>query len=82
MKRWFALFLLVLAMRAQAHEVRPAYLELTERSPGEFDVLWKVPAMGGTPLAGEEIPHLQPALPEDSGPTKFLPCGDRGAASH
>src|SRR5688572_22207386 len=58
-----------------AHEVRPAFLELTERPPGEFDVLWKVPAMGGAPLAGEEIPHEQPALAKDTGATKTLPCG-------
>ena len=30
----------------QAHEVRPAYLELTQTDPDVFDVLWKVPAMG------------------------------------
>ena len=29
MKHWFAIFLLVFALRANAHEVRPAYLELT-----------------------------------------------------
>jgi hydrogenase/urease accessory protein HupE len=60
---------------ASAHEVRPAFLELTERVPGEFDVLWKVPAMGGAPLAGEEIPHEQPVLKDDSGATKAMPCG-------
>ncbi|MEM9656891.1 MAG: HupE/UreJ family protein [Planctomycetota bacterium] len=32
---------------ACAHEVRPAYLELTQTAPHAFDVLWKVPAMGG-----------------------------------
>ena len=48
-----------------AHEVRPAFLELKERVPGEFDVLWKVPAMGGPPLAGEELPHPQPPLLSD-----------------
>ena len=58
-----------------AHEVRPAFLELTERAPGEFAVLWKVPAAGGVPLAGEEIPHEQPALLDDSGTTKAMPCG-------
>jgi hydrogenase/urease accessory protein HupE len=58
-----------------AHEVRPAFLELTERAPGEFDVLWKVPAVGGTPLAGEEIPHPQPALADDPGATQTMPCG-------
>ncbi len=29
-----------------AHEVRPAYLELKQTGPDTFDVLWKVPAMG------------------------------------
>ncbi len=57
------------------HEVRPAYLELTERAPGEFDVLWKVPAMGGAPLAGEEMPHAAPVEPAESEPTQALPCG-------
>ncbi len=75
MKRWLAIFLLVFALRANAHEVRPAYLELTERAPGEFDVLWKVPAMGGAPLAGEEMPHPQPAVVDEPAATKTMPCG-------
>ncbi len=29
-----------------AHEVRPAYLELRETTPGTYDALWKVPARG------------------------------------
>ncbi len=75
MKRWLPIFLLVLTLRANAHEVRPAYLELTERAAGEFDVLWKVPSLGGTPLAGEEIPHEQAVLPEGPEATKTMPCG-------
>jgi hydrogenase/urease accessory protein HupE len=75
MKRWLAILLLIFALRADAHEVRPAFLELTERAPGEFDVLWKVPAMGGTPLAGEELPHPQPVPAGDPGATKTMPCG-------
>ncbi|MEY4484630.1 MAG: hypothetical protein RL693_2082 [Verrucomicrobiota bacterium] len=60
----------------QGHEVRPAYLELTERAKGEFEVLWKVPAIGGAPLAGEEIPHEQTQLlPDDSNAPKTMPCG-------
>ncbi len=61
--RWVSLLtsvatVLILALSStSAHEVRPAFLELTERAPGEFDVLWKVPALGGAPLAGEELPH-------------------------
>ena len=56
--------------------MRPAFLELTEHAPGEFDVLWKVPAMGGAPLAGEEISHEQPvAEAAEPGPVRTLPCG-------
>ena len=36
----------VLSTAADAHEMRPAYLALEETQPGEFSVLWKVPAMG------------------------------------
>jgi hydrogenase/urease accessory protein HupE len=77
MKRWLSILALVsTALSARAHEVRPAFLELTERAPGEFDVLWKVPAMGGKPLAGEELPHPQPSLAGNSdAPNKSMPCG-------
>jgi hydrogenase/urease accessory protein HupE len=34
-----------------AHEVRPAYLELTEDVPGSFDVLFKTPMQGDLRLA-------------------------------
>ena len=45
------LWLLVIAAvcctsSVQAHEVRPAYLEIRETSPGTFDIVWKVPARG------------------------------------
>jgi hydrogenase/urease accessory protein HupE len=39
------------AAAAAAHEVRPAYLELREGTPGEFTVLWKTPARGEMRLA-------------------------------
>jgi hydrogenase/urease accessory protein HupE len=42
---------------SQAHESRPAYLELTERMPGLFDVTWRRPARG------ELVLRLQPAFP-------------------
>ncbi|WP_009959237.1 HupE/UreJ family protein [Verrucomicrobium spinosum] len=73
----FSLVCLVLSCSvASAHEVRPAYLELTERAKGEFDVLWKVPAPGGIPLAGEEIPHERPVpLPDAANAPKNMPCG-------
>jgi hydrogenase/urease accessory protein HupE len=78
-KQWLPLLLLVWCVAfvpsVIAHEVRPAFLELTERAPGEFDVLWKVPAMGGAPLAGEEIPHPPPVVLDDPGATRTMPCG-------
>src|SRR5688500_10963161 len=75
MRRWLAILVPLFAVTAPAHEVRPAFLELTERAPGEFDVLWKVPAMGGTPLAGEELPHPQPSLAADPNAPTTMPCG-------
>src|SRR5436190_556923 len=74
MRRWLAILGLV-AATASAHEVRPAYLELAERAPGEFDVLWKVPVLGGTPLAGEELPHQEEATKADANMMKTMPCG-------
>ena len=35
---------------AQAHEVRPAYLELKETAPGQFQVLWRTPVLSGMRL--------------------------------
>ncbi len=41
----------VLTVCAQAHELRPAYLEMREVAPGEFTVLWKTPMRGEMRLA-------------------------------
>lgn len=41
-----ALLALGIAAPAAAHEVRPAYLEITERANGKADVLWKQPSQG------------------------------------
>jgi hydrogenase/urease accessory protein HupE len=38
--------LLLWALPLSAHESRPAYLQLSEISPGRFEVLWKRPALG------------------------------------
>ncbi|MDB6133703.1 MAG: hypothetical protein JWM59_1946 [Verrucomicrobiales bacterium] len=71
-----ALFLILSGVSSRAHEVRPAFLELREGAPNEFEVLWKVPAPGGIPLAGEEIPHEQRVLPPgDPGASRTMPCG-------
>jgi hydrogenase/urease accessory protein HupE len=42
--------------QAAAHEIRPAYLEINERAPDRFNVLWKAPSMGTLVL------RLQPQL--------------------
>jgi hydrogenase/urease accessory protein HupE len=36
---------------AQAHEARPAYLEIDESTPGHYTVLWRTPVLAGTHLA-------------------------------
>ena len=45
---------------AQAHEARPAYLELTEASAGRYEVLWRTPL-----LSGQRLP-VALALPEET----------------
>src|SRR5262245_31806028 len=64
-------FALVLAMAlwsglCAAHEVRPAYLEIREARPGEFEVLWKTPMQGDARLALEPafLPGLEPLGPK------------------
>lgn len=58
------LFLLLLnaATSLNAHEIRPALLEIKERSPGLYDVTWKVPTKGNQILA------VSPILPESFNP--------------
>jgi len=49
--------LLGLAAQSCAHEIRPALLQIEEREPGLFDVIWKVPVLG------DVIPDIQPVFP-------------------
>jgi hydrogenase/urease accessory protein HupE len=42
--------LLALAPAARAHEVRPAYLEITETGPGRYAVVWRTPLLSGMRL--------------------------------
>jgi len=44
---------------AAAHEVRPGYLEIRQRSADTYDVLWKVPALGELRL------RLEARFPEE-----------------
>ncbi len=53
----FVLSLLGFSLGVQADEIRPAYLQLSENSPGVFSVLWKVP------VKGSKMPALQIRLP-------------------
>jgi hydrogenase/urease accessory protein HupE len=65
--RWLpilvALASLLVPLPGHAHEVRPAYLDLSEDGPGEFSVLWKTPMLGEMRLA------LQPVF---SGPVEAV----------
>jgi hydrogenase/urease accessory protein HupE len=45
---------------AQAHESRPAYLEINETTPGRYDVIWRTPVN-----AGMRLPILL-RLPDDT----------------
>ncbi|MGH9399042.1 MAG: HupE/UreJ family protein, partial [Thermoanaerobaculia bacterium] len=46
------------AVPLSAHEMRPGYLELREKAPGRYEVLWKQPAVGEMRL------KLDPVFPE------------------
>ncbi|MAN45531.1 MAG: HupE/UreJ family protein [Alphaproteobacteria bacterium] len=52
------LALMIASLGAEAHEVRPAYLEITETAPGQYDVTWKQPILDGRRL------KLEPTFPE------------------
>jgi hypothetical protein len=55
----FAVLLLLTGLGAaadlQAHEIRPALLNITEQKPGWFEVTWKVPMRGGSVLAVKPV---------------------------
>ncbi|GMG86770.1 HupE/UreJ family protein [Biformimicrobium ophioploci] len=52
--------LLLLSSQAiQAHEIKPAYLEINETGPGAYNVVWKMPIRGGIPAP------MEPAFPQD-----------------
>ncbi|RMI15686.1 HupE/UreJ family protein [Sinorhizobium meliloti] len=55
---WFLLAAII--GEAQAHDLRPAYLGITERVPDSYSVLWKAPALGDRRLA------IYPRLPESA----------------
>jgi hydrogenase/urease accessory protein HupE len=69
---WFLLLLLVVPA-AQAHETRPAYLQITETQPGRFQVLWKVPQRGDLMLG---LQVQWPAACRDAAPATRDMLGD------
>lgn len=50
--------LLAIINKAKAHEVRPAYLGITQITDSTYQVVWKVPAMG------DLVPKITPSLPD------------------
>src|SRR4029434_3950851 len=44
------LFTLATVPRAEAHDARPAYLQIDETAPGRHRVLWRIPVPSGMPL--------------------------------
>ena len=60
MNRWFAFLcvcfgLTLSATSASADELRPAYIEMTEQSPGQWSLLWKASANSRLGQTGEII---------------------------
>src|SRR5665811_2120763 len=45
-----------------AHEVRPAFLSVTERPDGLYDILWKQPSLGASLV--RLVPHISGGLLE------------------
>ena len=58
---------------AQAHESRPAYLELKEAAAGQFSVVWRTPVLAG------RIDHRDMYLTgeEQARHDRFTPCCSR-----
>jgi hydrogenase/urease accessory protein HupE len=57
-RRCFALFFILVAATAQAHDARPNYVQITETELNTFSIMWKVPAS----MPGGALPY--PTLPE------------------
>jgi hydrogenase/urease accessory protein HupE len=53
-----------------AHEARPAYLEIKETAPGQFNVLWRTPVLAGMRLPitlrlPDDVKNLRPPTVEE-----------------
>jgi len=58
LRRCFALFFVLAAATAQAHDARPNYVQITETDLNTFSIMWKVPAS----MPGNALPY--PTMPE------------------
>ena len=58
-KLFFSAFMIIMlcSISVSAHEIRPAYLEITQTSDSTYNVFWKVPAVNN------QIPKITPQLP-------------------
>ena len=64
---WLALLALLAGVRsAEAHELRPGFLELRETAPQTYSLLWKKPA------GGEVEIYIAPLIPDEC---RFAPAG-------
>lgn len=65
------ILLLALTWPAQADELRPGYMELTQQSPTEWKLVWKAPILGGMATKAEpllpEFCNLQLGIPRLNG---------------
>lgn len=70
MRKVILLFLVLFSSMVHAHEIRPAYLQITETANHRYDVFWHVPSRGssipkldvvfpaGTEISGEDRPNF------------------------
>jgi hydrogenase/urease accessory protein HupE len=56
----FACLAALAAASAPAHELQPGFLELKESAPGAYEVLWKLPSLGGS----DARMSIAPVFPE------------------
>ena len=63
------LLLIALAAPARADELRPGYLELTQRDASHWDLIWKAPILGG--LATRSRPALPDFCKVTPGPVRL-----------
>ncbi len=74
-RRCLALFILLVASAAQAHDARPNYVQITETETNTFSVSWKVPAS----MPGGALPY--PTLPEGCAAER-QPAGQQAGAEY